>query len=252
MNMIKAPNTKFRVIPAKSRVNAGSALPVRATKNTRRIVTKAPMNAATEINGIPQITVSKPNQIATTAPKELPADTPSVNGSAKEFRRSAWNKTPAMANAPPAMAAKRVRGKRATTKISRSGLTPATTFRHVTPVEPIQGATARTTNKNAAQGPMTARKRLAERPPSDGWNDVIAAAVRPFEYSGGDFEDVIKKLRRKNLIGRSIRHDTSSANGDDATRVSRRQIHVMGDADDRQSLLDVESLENIVELDLMF
>src|SRR2546427_7459374 len=86
MNMIRAPNTKFSVMPARSKVNAGNVLPVRAMKNTRSMVTNAPVNAATEIQGIPQIAVSNPNQIATTAPNELPADTPRVNGSAKEFR----------------------------------------------------------------------------------------------------------------------------------------------------------------------
>ena len=46
MNMISAPKTKFSVTPAKSSVNVGNAVPVRAMKKTSMIVKNAPANAA--------------------------------------------------------------------------------------------------------------------------------------------------------------------------------------------------------------
>src|SRR5207244_8373386 len=62
----QSPKMKFSVTPARSKVSVGKALPVRAMKKTRIIVRKAPIKAATEISGMPQTTVSRPSQIATT------------------------------------------------------------------------------------------------------------------------------------------------------------------------------------------
>src|SRR5262245_12567101 len=102
-----------------------------------------------------------------------------------------------------------MRGRRATTKISRSGLTPLTTLRHVIPVEPIHGVTRSTIKHKAAQGPTTAKKRAGDSPRSARRNDVASFAIGPLEDSGGDFKDVIKVLRRKDLIRSSIRHELS-------------------------------------------
>ena len=58
-------------------------------KKTRSTVRNAPANAHMEMIGTPRITIFSPKAIATTAPKELPLEMPSVNGVANEFRRSA-------------------------------------------------------------------------------------------------------------------------------------------------------------------
>src|SRR5438270_12448946 len=86
-------------------------------------------------------------------------------------------------------------------KISRSGLTPATTFCHLTSVVPIHGVTARTRRQNAAQGRTTPRKRANDRPGSRRGNDVVAAVIGALEDSGGNFEDVINVFRRRTLSG---------------------------------------------------
>src|SRR5262249_43947113 len=196
MNIITAKKIKFNVTPARIKVNVGTAPLVRAMKNTRAIVRNAPMKAATEMMGIPNTTVSRPNQIATNAPKELPADTPSVNGSARESRNIASNSTPAVASAPPTREPNNARGSRATKKISRSGLAPASTLRQVTPVEPTHGATSSTIRQNRAHEPTTIKNRAADRPPLCCGNDVTAMAIGPLDDTGGDFKDVIKVLRR--------------------------------------------------------
>ena len=89
MNIITAKKIKFSVTPARISVNVGTTPAVRAMKNTSAIVRNAPMNAAIETTGIPHITISSPSQMAMKAPKELPADTPRVNGSARELRNIA-------------------------------------------------------------------------------------------------------------------------------------------------------------------
>src|SRR5436305_685944 len=101
-------------------------------------------------------------------------------------------------------------------KIPRSGLTPASTFRHVTPAEPIQGVISRTARQNSAHGPTTATNRAAERPSLRCRNNVAAAAIGPPEDSGGDFENVIKVLRRENLFRRSVGHKVSGTHGNHA------------------------------------
>src|SRR5436190_446073 len=156
-----------------------------------------------------------------------------------------------MASAPPTTAPNKTRGSRATMKISRSGLTPARTFRQVTPVEPIHGATSRTMTQKAAHGPTTPMNRAAERPPSRRGNDVTAPAVGPLEDSGGDFKDVIKMLRREDLIGSSISHEGSRTNSDHPPGISCSKIHIVRYRDDRHLPLGVQALEDIVELHLM-
>src|ERR1041385_2521744 len=101
-----------------------------------------------------------------------------------------------MASDPPTSALKRIRGSRATRKISRSGLTPAITLRQRTSVVPTHGVTSSTRRQNVAQGATTQRKRAGERPGSRRRNNVVAAAVGALEDSGVDFEDFIKMLRR--------------------------------------------------------
>src|SRR5262245_49635989 len=157
-----------------------------------------------------------------------------------------------MASAPPTSAPNRTRGSRATKNISRSGLTPATTFRQLTPVEPIQGAISRTSTQKAAHGPTTARNRAADREPSRRRNDVAAAPIGTLEDSGGDFKDVIKVLRGKNLVRRSVGDKTSGAHRNHAPGVTRGEIHVVGHADDGHRALGIQALDNIVELHLMF
>src|SRR5258706_12598699 len=148
------------------------------------------------------------------------------------------------------MAPNKIRGSRATTKISRSGLTPATTLRHVTPVEPTHGATSNTARQNRAHGPTTARNRAAVRPPSRRGDNVAAAAIGPLEDSGVDFKDVIKVLGRENLIGRSVGHEVSGTDSHHAPGVPRGQIHIMRHADDRHAAFAIQMLEDIVELHL--
>ena len=58
-----------------------------------------------------------PNVIARIAPREAPAETPSVNGVARGLRKRACSTTPAVARALPTSAAANVRGRRATKKI---------------------------------------------------------------------------------------------------------------------------------------
>src|SRR5262249_13795980 len=101
-----------------------------------------------------------------------------------------------MANAPPTTALKRMRGRRATLKIYRSGLTPARTFRQPTPVVSIQTVTTSTTTQKRAQSATTRRKRAGERPNSRCGDDVVTAVIGALEDSGGNFEDVIKMFRR--------------------------------------------------------
>src|SRR2546430_17633917 len=92
-------------------------------------------------------------------------------------------------------------------KISRSGLTPAMTFRQVTGVEPIHGVISNTTRQSNAHGPTTATNRARERPRSGGRADVVAAAVRPLEDSGCDFKDVIKRLRPPAGLRTAVRYN---------------------------------------------
>src|SRR5262245_60955669 len=99
-----------------------------------------------------------------------------------------------------------MRGRRATKKMSRSGLTPLRTFRHVTPVEPIHGVTSSTSKQNTAHDPTTTANRAAERPSLGRWNNVAASAIRPFRDSSGDFKDVMQIVRRQHLVGRPFRH----------------------------------------------
>src|SRR5215467_15029148 len=117
--------------------------------------------------------------------------------------------TPAIASAPPTMALKRMRGRRATMKISRSGLTPARTLCQLSAVVPIQGVITSTRTQNAAQGATTRRKRAADRPGSRCGDDIVPAVIGALEDSGGNFEDVIKMFGRKDVVRRSIRHDVS-------------------------------------------
>src|SRR6266404_1311172 len=135
--------------------------------------------------------------------------------------------------------------------ILRSGLTPAMTFRQVTGVEPIHGVISNTTRQSNAHGPTTATNRARERPPSGGRDDVVAAAVRPLEDSGGDFKDFIKMLRRQDVFGRAVRHKESSTYGDHAMRVPRREIHIMRHTHDGHLPLRIQTFEDIVELNLM-
>ena len=89
MNMIKAEKMKFSVTPASKSVSVGNAWRVRAIMKTSAIANAAPRKAAIGRTGIPSSTRSSPSQMATTAPRELPLDTPSVNGVAREFRSTA-------------------------------------------------------------------------------------------------------------------------------------------------------------------
>src|SRR5215831_4531113 len=100
-----------------------------------------------------------------------------------------------------------MRGRRATMKISRSGLTPARTFRQLTSVVPIQGVITSTRTQNAAQGATTRRKRAGDRPGSRCGDNIVAAVIGTLEDSGGNFEDVIEMFGRKDVVWRSIRHD---------------------------------------------
>src|SRR5215471_16581436 len=108
--------------------------------------------------------------------------------------------------------------------MSQSGLTPAQTFRHVTPVEPIHGTTSKTTRQNSAQGPTMAMNRAGDRPSSRRRNDVIAAAIGSFEDSGGDFKDVIKVLWRQDLVGTPVYENFTAANRNHTFGITSWQI----------------------------
>src|SRR4051812_8283340 len=140
-----------------------------------------------------------------------------------------------MASEPPTMAPNNIRGSLATIKISRSGLTPATTFRQVTPAVPIHGVTSKTIKQNAAQGATIAKNRPAESPLLCGGYDVGATAVGPLEDSGVDFEDVIKMLRCKDLVGRPVGGELAVPHRDHAASITRCEINIVRHADDRHS-----------------
>ena len=60
-----------------------------------------------------------PNVIASIAPSDAPAETPSVYGVASGLRSSPWNTTPAAASVPPTSAAASARGSRAMKRSAR-------------------------------------------------------------------------------------------------------------------------------------
>src|SRR5262245_46655127 len=200
MNRIRAAKTKFRVTPARSNVNVGRPVLLRAMKNTSMIVRKAPTNAATDMIGTPKTTRFRPNRIASTAPNELPLETPSVKGVASEFRNIAWNRTPATASAPPTIAPKSTRGMRAMRKISRSGETPARTPRIEILLAPIHGATRMTRANITTHVPTTETNRPHDSEGLSAGNDVRTAAVGTLEDGCMDFEDVIQIVRSQYFI----------------------------------------------------
>src|SRR5688572_12044524 len=86
-----------------------------------------------------------PKMIASIAPSDAPAETPSVNGVASGFRSSAWNTTPADASVAPTIAAAMTRGRRATKKICAStfwsnGIDRSNTRARLIVVLPTSGA----------------------------------------------------------------------------------------------------------------
>ena len=70
----------------------------------------------------PPIAQPAPNVIASMAPSDAPAETPSVYGVASGLRSRPWNTTPAAASVPPTSAAASARGSRAMKKICASTL----------------------------------------------------------------------------------------------------------------------------------
>ena len=76
--------------------------------------------------------------------------------------------------------------------ISRSGLTPARTLRHVTPVDPIHGVIRRTARQNKAHGPtilVFTRQKLDPIPHGAGFDphEVWRGAYVLDNYRDGDF-----------------------------------------------------------------
>ena len=135
--------------------------------------------------------------------------------------------------------------------ISRSGLLPDQTPCHVMSAEPTHGVTSITSAAKSAHGPTSVTNRVAVSPRSGGRDDVLAVSPRPVEDSGCDFKDFIQSFGCQDLFGSSVGRDRAITQGDHPPGVLRRKVDVVGDGDDRQILLTIQALQNLVEMDLV-
>ncbi|GAH45080.1 unnamed protein product, partial [marine sediment metagenome] len=79
---------------------------------------RAPANAKTAIGDRPHSVQLNPLMTAIIVPSPAPLDIPSIYGSARGLRKSAWKTTPEHASAAPTMQARIIRGSLTCTNIS--------------------------------------------------------------------------------------------------------------------------------------
>ena len=107
---VKAPKNMLTATPAKSKDDVSIRLPLTANKIMPQTAIQAPTKAKSGMYKAPA--ADKPVPMAMTAPKEAPAETPIIPGSAKGLAKTPCITVPATARPAPTSMATNNRGSR--------------------------------------------------------------------------------------------------------------------------------------------
>src|SRR5262245_35854031 len=221
-----APSRAVSATPASSSTVVD--VPRRRATDSAYTIASAPADPAklpTGIDETPSVVRSRCSVMTRSAPSVAPADTPNVSGDASGLRSSAWNTTPATANAPPTRAAARTLGRRATkntcaSTLSANGIDRSKTRARRIGVLPTRGARTMTTSVPAAKAAIVSNMRVASRDRvsvtatsarATNWHHRQMAGASVHRYVCVDVVERPNALSREYLLDGSLRDDTPVA-----------------------------------------
>src|SRR5262245_41400095 len=169
-----------------------------------------PAKLAIGIADTPNTDTSRWNAMTMIAPSAAPAETPSVSGDASGFLSSAWNTTPATANALPTSAAAITRGSRATkntcaSTFSANGIERSNARVKLIDVLPTSGAVRHTTNASAPKPAIVSAMRRRTSLNTGHRNDGHVTGARVHRDIGVDAVQRAHGVGRQHAIDRSLR-----------------------------------------------
>jgi hypothetical protein len=125
--------------------------------HTSQTVPSAPANAKTAIGERPHSVQLNPLMTAIIAPSPAPLEMPSIYGSARGLRKSAWKTTPEHASAAPTMQARIIRGNLTDTNTAFNGtfLVPIKEHTTITATSTTSANVTLTTNFFAVNNSFT-------------------------------------------------------------------------------------------------